>query len=129
MALSNSLLTLHYRSWYKDTASPALKDIVLVFDKSRAMQEYLLKEGEMTQVLNTVINTLSPKDRVTISDNCSFCLTEMFPIPRDITTPDILIASMRLYSSPTALEVNLRCTPPPSGVETWLKTIELARKL
>ena len=74
MVESNSSLTLRYRSWYKDTASPALKDIVLVFDKSRALQEYLLKEGEMTQVLNTVINTLSPKDRVTISDNSSFCL-------------------------------------------------------
>ena len=56
------------RSWYKESASPTRKDIVFVFDKSRAMQRYLIQDGEMSAVLHTVIDTLSPNDRVRLSE-------------------------------------------------------------
>ena len=65
-----------YRSWYKETSSALLRDIVLVFDKSRSIQHHLLRDGKMVDVLHTVINTLGPKDKVK-SDLSQLCVANM----------------------------------------------------
>ena len=51
----------NFRPWYKETVSTVRKDVVIVFDKSLSMVNYLPK----TKIaVKAVLNTLGPNDRV-----------------------------------------------------------------
>ena len=57
---------VHYkfRSWYKETASPVNKDIVILFDKSNSMKGSLIDQAK--QAVIAVLESLGPNDRVII---------------------------------------------------------------
>ena len=59
----------YFRPWYKETASTVLKDVVIVFDKSRSMQNSLTLAKD---AVKAVLHALGPNDRV--------CGWEMWPI-------------------------------------------------
>ncbi len=52
------------RSWYKETASPVNKDIVIVFDKSNSMKGSLMNQVKKAVV--AVLESLGPNDRVSL---------------------------------------------------------------
>ncbi len=57
------LLSLFFRSWYKETASPVNKDIVIVFDKSNSMNS---KMDQVKDAILAVLESLGPNDRVSV---------------------------------------------------------------
>ena len=59
-----SLLSfVHYRPWYAEAATPNLKDVVLVIDKSGSMEEHGIMDLAK-EAAKTVMLTLNPNDRV-----------------------------------------------------------------
>ncbi len=53
-----------FRSWYKETASPVNKDIVIVFDKSNSMKGSLM--NQVKKAIVAVLESLGPNDRVSV---------------------------------------------------------------
>ena len=59
MALNSSVF--FFRPWYKEVVSYWKKDVVIVLDRSRSMQNKL---GKVKASITGLLNTLGPNDRV-----------------------------------------------------------------
>ncbi len=62
MNIRLDVVPLIFRSWYKETASPVNKDIVILFDKSNSMKGSLIDQAK--QAVIAVLESLGPNDRV-----------------------------------------------------------------
>ena len=65
----NVVVLYHYRPWYVEAVTPEVKDVVIILDVSKSMDNYVSGKGRTylqlaKDAVITVLSTLSPRDRV-----------------------------------------------------------------